>query len=720
MWRGMHSIFSWMEIKIAFMTPWGTFIDKKRDFGLKNTPPSFKRQETKVEELYDFIQACKCSLEEDRNAVETPVQEENAGMQETVEPCPPLRMHITNSFGSVEREELVVQRQGCTEEASCSRSPHVGDHSMSTLKTLEALGFSQAQVQRASDDCGSIDFDVLLNFLLDNKEVDPCINDLKPPEVDPFENEDCETATILKLHNLGFPYVAIKNAFDLCESHNFEVLWDVLNAIKSLKDEREVAEAKQSTHTHQGDESAGARLFNDGTSPASEDSLTRQAGVQDETTGAGFSISRISYEAEASSSGAKWTGSMEKLWCSYMGANRKEDFSPCLDSDDSEAENFQLPSQSKNLKARGTKRKLVFQARKEINKMHHQSGKMLGFGIPGLFIGRPKPLPCVMHGPPYFYFENVAGVPNNEWDTIKRHFNGVDPEFTDSKFFSASRRPRGYVHNLPIEGRTPLSCESPMTIAEAFPETQQYWPSWDTREKLNCINTRKAPDSLCRLIRTLFTLFDGGELPYHKQQEIVQVCKKWNLVWVGPGRAAPLEPHEIELVLGFDRDHTRGCSSMTERYDALGNSFQLHTVAYHLSPLKYLYPNGVTVLSLFSGIGGAEVALDKLGVYLKVVVAVEINEKVRDVLVSWWRKSGQTGELKLRSDVRDLTHDVLVDLVDEVGPIDLIIGGSPCNNLSGNNRVSRVGLCGSESSLFFEFPRILNIVTQVMRERGFL
>ncbi|MCO5575444.1 hypothetical protein L7F22_029245 [Adiantum nelumboides] len=190
-----------------------------------------------------------------------------------------------------------------------------------------------------------------------------------------------------------------------------------------------------------------------------------------------------------------------------------------------------------------------------------------------------------MHGPPYFYFENVAGVPNNEWDTIKRHFNGVDPEYTDSKFFSASRRPRGYVHNLPIEGRTPLSCVSPMTIAEAFPDTQHYWPSWDTREKLISINTHKAPDSLCHLIRTLFALFEGGELPYHRQREIVQVCKKWNLVWVGPGQAAPLEPHEIELVLG------------------------------------------VTVLSLFSGIDGAEIALDKLGVHLKVVIAVEINMK---------------------------------------------------------------------------------------------
>ncbi|XLT12899.1 hypothetical protein HN51_058589 [Arachis hypogaea] len=35
------------------------------------------------------------------------------------------------------------------------------------------------------------------------------------------------------------------------------------------------------------------------------------------------------------------------------------------------------------------------------------------------------------------------------------------------------------------------------------------------------------------------------------------------------------------------------------------------------------------------------------------------------------------------------------------GGFDLIVGGSPCNNLGGSNRVSRDGLEGKESSLFF-------------------
>ncbi|KAL0450679.1 UNVERIFIED_CONTAM: DNA (cytosine-5)-methyltransferase DRM2, partial [Sesamum latifolium] len=47
------------------------------------------------------------------------------------------------------------------------------------------------------------------------------------------------------------------------------------------------------------------------------------------------------------------------------------------------------------------------------------------------------------------------------------------------------------------------------------------------------------------------------------------------------------------------------------------------TVAYHLSVLKEIFPNGLNLLSLFSGIGGGEVALHRLGIKLKNVVSHE-------------------------------------------------------------------------------------------------
>ncbi|PRQ55261.1 putative DNA (cytosine-5-)-methyltransferase [Rosa chinensis] len=42
-------------------------------------------------------------------------------------------------------------------------------------------------------------------------------------------------------------------------------------------------------------------------------------------------------------------------------------------------------------------------------------------------------------------------------------------------------------------------------------------------------------------------------------------------VWVGKKKVAPLEPDEVEMLLGFPWDHTRGISR-TGGYKSLGNS----------------------------------------------------------------------------------------------------------------------------------------------------
>eukprot|EP00252_Welwitschia_mirabilis_P003659 TRINITY_DN13724_c0_g2_i1.p1 TRINITY_DN13724_c0_g2~~TRINITY_DN13724_c0_g2_i1.p1 ORF type:complete len:189 (+),score=37.60 TRINITY_DN13724_c0_g2_i1:47-568(+) len=173
----------------------------------------------------------------------------------------------------------------------------------------------------------------------------------------------------------------------------------------------------------------------------------------------------------------------------------------------------------------------------------------------------------------------------------------------------------------------------------------------------------------------------------------------------------------MELVLGFEIGHTRGATSRTERVRSLGNTFQVDTVAYHLSVLKDLYPSGINVLSLFSGIGGAEVALHRLGIQLKCVVAVERSKENRTILRNWWERTQQKGKLIDIEDVQRLTNDYLEEIINKEGGFDLIIGGSPCNNITGSNRSSRHGLEGKESSVFFEFPRIVNFVRHVMRSK---
>ncbi|KAL6847613.1 hypothetical protein ACP4OV_022639 [Aristida adscensionis] len=337
---------------------------------------------------------------------------------------------------------------------------------------------------------------------------------------------------------------------------------------------------------------------------------------------------------------------------------------------------------------------------------------MVGFNLPNArFKSEDRVLPTQALGPPFFYYENVAFAPKGVWTAISRHLYDIEPEFVDSKFFSAASRKRGYIHNLPINNRTPLLPLPPMTIWEALPHTKRWSPSWDPRRQLNCLQTAVASATLLAKIRKKLT--DSGDPPDPRtQKDVLDDCRTWNLVWVGRNKVAPLEPHEMERILGFPMDHTRGITR-TERYRSLGNTFQVDTVAYHLSVLRDMFPQGMNVLSLFSGIGGAEVALHRLGIRLKTVVSVEKSEVNRTVLRSWWEQT-QTGTLIELDDVRSLTSEKIERYIRSIGGFDLVIGGSPCNNLSGSNRHNRVGLEGEHSGLFFHYSRILHDVRSIM------
>lgn len=326
---------------------------------------------------------------------------------------------------------------------------------------------------------------------------------------------------------------------------------------------------------------------------------------------------------------------------------------------------------------------------------------MIGFGVPtDTHVITHRVLPDAAIGPPFFYYENVALAPKGVWDTISRFLYDVEPEFVDSKYFCAAARKRGYVHNLPIKNRFPLLPLPPRTVNDALPLTKRWWPEWDKRTKLNCLQTVIGSAKLTDRIRKALEKW-GDNPPVHVQKFVLEQCRKWNLVWVGKNKVAPLEPDEVEMLLGFPRNHTRGGGiSRTDRYKSLGNSFQVDTVAYHLSVLKDIFPNGINMLSLFSGIGGAEVALHRLGIPLKNVVSVEISEANRDIVRSWWEQTNQKGNLIHLADVQQLNGDRLEQFMGSFGGFDLIVGGSPCNNLAGSNRVSRDGLEGNTRPCF--------------------
>ena len=96
--------------------------------------------------------------------------------------------------------------------------------------------------------------------------------------------------------------------------------------------------------------------------------------------------------------------------------------------------------------------------------------------------------------------------------------------------------------------------------------------------------------------------------------------------------------------------------------------------------------------SLFSGIGGLELGLEWAGVG-RTVWQVEFNPFCRDVLAKHWP------EVRRYNDVREVgAHNL--------GPVDVICGGFPCQDISYAGKGA--GLAGARSGLWYEFARLVD------------
>ncbi|XP_038606268.1 DNA (cytosine-5)-methyltransferase 3B isoform X3 [Tachyglossus aculeatus] len=106
----------------------------------------------------------------------------------------------------------------------------------------------------------------------------------------------------------------------------------------------------------------------------------------------------------------------------------------------------------------------------------------------------------------------------------------------------------------------------------------------------------------------------------------------------------------------------------------------------------------IRVLSLFDGIATGYLVLKDLGIKVDKYVASEICED--SIALGTVRHEGN---IEYVHDVRNITKRH----IDEWGPFDLVIGGSPCNDLS-NVNPARKGLYEGTGRLFFEFYHLLN------------
>ncbi|KAK8970321.1 DNA (cytosine-5)-methyltransferase DRM1 [Platanthera guangdongensis] len=318
---------------------------------------------------------------------------------------------------------------------------------------------------------------------------------------------------------------------------------------------------------------------------------------------------------------------------------------------------------------------------------------------------------------PFFFYGNVADVSQDTWQKLSQFLHGTKPEFANTQFFSAFIRKEGYLHNLPTVGRYHISPKSAMTIEEALPHTKKWWPSWDTRKQLSCINSETAGvaqlcDRLGRMVEA-----SRGMLSKEQQMDILHHCKAMNLIWIGPSKLCPIDPENLEQILGYPKHHTDLWGlELPSRLTALKYSFQTDTIGHLLSVLKSIYPDGLRLLSICSGIGGGEVALHRLGIHLRCVVSVETSESNRRIFKHWWDHTKQAGELRQISGVEKLTIRLIEGLVREFGGFDLIIANNP--GYLGSSGSVKDSLAGMDLNHFYEFARVLHRMRSVMRKNS--
>ena len=97
----------------------------------------------------------------------------------------------------------------------------------------------------------------------------------------------------------------------------------------------------------------------------------------------------------------------------------------------------------------------------------------------------------------------------------------------------------------------------------------------------------------------------------------------------------------------------------------------------------------LSVGSLFSGIGGLDLGLERTG--MEVRWQVEIDKAAQSVLRRHWPDTA--------------LYDDVTALGGDIERVDLICGGFPCQDLSVAGR--RAGLAGERSGLFYEFMRVV-------------
>lgn len=107
-------------------------------------------------------------------------------------------------------------------------------------------------------------------------------------------------------------------------------------------------------------------------------------------------------------------------------------------------------------------------------------------------------------------------------------------------------------------------------------------------------------------------------------------------------------------------------------------------------------------LALFDGISCGQIAFERAGIYIDNYFASEISPDALTVTNYHYPNTIQLGDVTLLKD----------DVLKRLPKIDILIGGSPCQDISTAKSRGRDYLQGDRSKLFFEYIRILEWIKE--------
>lgn len=137
----------------------------------------------------------------------------------------------------------------------------------------------------------------------------------------------------------------------------------------------------------------------------------------------------------------------------------------------------------------------------------------------------------------------------------------------------------------------------------------------------------------------------------------------------------------------------------------LSSLFRSQDVPLFPPPEIPTHKTKLRVLSLFDGIGTGLLALDRLNLCVEEYYSCEIDS---DAISVTQQHFGD--RITNLGDIRELTKEKLISLL----PIDLLVGGSPCNDLSLANP-KRKGIGGKLKTCNMSFFVLMCIILKICR-----